>query len=120
MQLTSFLPGDAWVLLAMHLVLGAFVVLGVGASLRARFRARRGGIKAEVQRGPQSMGVFTAMFATALGVFYAALDLANVLLGYKSFLVVVDFIAIGYLFLDNNWFRNHVLGAASEVATERD
>ena len=64
------------------------------------------------------MAIFTGTFATTLALFYAAIDVAETASGHKSFLVAADFVAIGYLFLFNGWFRNLVLGAAIERTKE--
>ena len=115
-----FLPTDEAVLLTMHVALALLLITAGMVALRRRLRRRRGDFIASaiVTRGSQSMGIFTGTFATALALFYAAIEVANSAPGHKSFLIAADFVAIGYLFLFNGWFRNLVLGSAIELTKE--
>jgi hypothetical protein len=113
----NFLPPDDAVLITMHTALAGILIVACIAALRRRFR-RRGALEASVTRGPQSMATFTGTFATTLALFYAAIDVADAASGHKSFLIAADFIAIGYLFLFNGWFRNLVLASAIELTKE--
>ncbi len=115
----NFLPPDDAVLVTMHTALAGILIVAGIVALRTRFR-RRGGFEASavVTRGPQSMAIFTGTFATTLALFYAAIDVADAASGHKSFLVAADFVAIGYLFLFNGWFRNLVLASAIALTKE--
>ena len=113
----SFLPSDGSVLIGMHIALVSLLTLAVCIQVRNRWRSGRGATLS-VNRGPQSMSVFTSLFATTLGLFYAAIDVSSAFTGYKSFVLIADFVAIGYLFLFNNWFRNLTLAAALNASKE--
>jgi hypothetical protein len=103
----------------MHAALAGILITAGMVALRRRLW-RRGGFEASatVTRGPQSMGIFTGTFATTLALFYVAIDVAEAASGHKSFLVAADFVAIGYLFLFNGWFRNLVLASAIALTQE--
>jgi hypothetical protein len=72
-----------------------------------------------VTRGEQSMARLTGVFASTLGLYVFAIEVSEAAAGHKSFLVVLDFVLIGYLFLFNNWFRNWFLGVANARHQER-
>lgn len=125
---------DVVVLTLMHGALIVFALVACGIETNARVRASGGwrhrfgrrreqgdaGVRARfehasvsIRRGDKGMGLLAGLFATFLGVFVFAVDAADAATGYKSGLILLDFLLLGYLFFFNNWFRNFAIGHAS-------
>lgn len=112
------MPSDETTLIVMHAALGMICLVAFLAEWAARLRAGRGSLSLVVGRGTESMGVLTGVFATSLGLFAVAIEVSEAAVGHKSFLVAIDFALLAHLFLFNSWFRNKVIGEASESRKE--
>jgi len=113
------LPTDESVLLVLEAALLITVIVALVKDSWAAFRAGRGSLSATVTRGERSMATLTGVLASVAGLYVFAIEVADTAIGYKSFLIVIDFLLIGYLFLFNNWFRNRILGIANERLEEK-
>lgn len=107
-------------LVVMHVALLGLLLFTSGAEATARRRARArpqpGSATASltVTRSDRSMAILAGIFAAAVGLYALAIEVADVLVGHKSFLILVDLCALAYLFFYNNWFRNALIGTAME------
>lgn len=113
------MPTDGATLLVMHIALGLMLLVALAMEQLSRLRAGRGSASLVVGRGQESMHTLTGVFATSLGLFAVAIEVASAAEGHKSFLVVIDFTVLAYLFLFNNWLRNKLIGEAAERTKER-
>lgn len=113
------MPTDGATLFVMHVALGLVLLVAVGADIVLLRRAGRGSTGLILGRGPENMRTLTGVFASSLGLFAVAIEVSSAAVGHKSFLVVLDFTVLAYLFLFNNWFRNKLIGEAAERTKER-
>jgi hypothetical protein len=114
------LPSDGDVLLVMHVALLGLLLFAIVRELYARVKAGRGATTFTVTRGERSMAILTGIFATSVGLYALAIQVADdVLVGRKSFLIAFDFVALTYLFFFNDWFRNDVIGTAIDRYQEK-
>lgn len=107
------MPSDRAVLIVLHTALGLLFAVATFREIVARMNAGSGSVSATVERGEQSMRMLTGLFASSFALLVFAIDVAHSAEGAKSFLIVIDFAVLFYMFFFNNWFRNAVIGAAS-------
>lgn len=108
--LYSFCPPDKIAIGVVHLVLIGLVVKGFIAGEQAARRGRAGSPNLTSALGAESTNTGLALYGVPAVAATLAVDVADMFLtGWKSVLVIFDYVVLSYLFFFNNWFGNFVV-----------
>ena len=102
---------DAFVLKAAEIILLFVLLLSMLMELVIwiKKKRRKGGVSLTVKRGDHSMNFLYIMYGTVTIVFALSVQVSEVFKGYKMLLVVLNYLALTYLFFFNSWLRNRIL-----------
>jgi len=92
-----------------------FVLFAVIRNWIQARRAGRGNVTLTVTRGEASMSVFYGAYAGLTGLLIALSLSVDVAKNYRVLWVAVDTVLVAYVCLMNSWFRNNLLGWASQL-----
>ena len=109
------LVDDQSILVVMHGVLAGVLAVALFATGRARWKASHNNLKAVVTRGAESMKMLYVTYGIVTAVFTFAIPVSVAATGFKSALILVDYVVLSYLFFFNAWFRNWLLGRLGRV-----
>ena len=107
---TDYVPTgfDGLALLIAHVLLFIVLVLAIVRRVGATIVRRRGASHLEVSRGDRSMGALYVTYGVTTLVFSLIVQVSEYGRGYKSGIILADYVAWSYLFFFNPWFRNRV------------
>ena len=100
---------DADVLKAVEIILLFVLFLSMLMELVMWIKRRRGSVSLTVIRGDHSMNMLYIMYGTATIVFALIVQVSEAFKGYKVLLIVINYLALTYLFFYNSWLRNRIL-----------
>lgn len=95
---------DIVVLALLHMILFGIALFGFISDLRARYSSS--GFHASVTRGHLSIGYLTVSFGVISSLYYATVDVAETLNGFKTLVIWVDFLLAFYVTMISERLRN--------------
>ena len=107
MNTIYFLLNDrVWFSLLELLLIGFYIFALIKQSY---YRFKRG-ISAEVIRGDMSWEYFFITWAILSMILSTVISSTNILVGYKTLIIIIDLWILFYLVFINGWFRNKIVG----------
>ena len=92
----------------MEICLVGIFLLSLAMRALIHYREKHGYLSSTVTRGDQSMGTLYTMYGVATVIATLTIDVAEAFKGYKSILILFNYLIITYLFFYSSWFRNVV------------
>ena len=117
--MTDWLDPSAWesarkmntdpaAIIIAHVALALAFVLSLGASVRARRRARKGAAPLDAPKGALSTNALFAFYASIAAAFGLGLQVTPCFEGHRAAILFGDYTVLTYLFFFNDWFKNSV------------
>jgi hypothetical protein len=112
-----WLSSDAFLFFAVQGALALFVALAASLDLVHRLRAGSGAAVLRVTRSERSMAALYGVYGTVSAVLVGLSLTVDVAVRYRVFWTIVDVLQAAYLCVWNAWFRNKLIGWASQIST---
>ena len=106
---------DRNVLAALHLFLVGLLSWALVRTAQAGWRIRQGAPNPKAVRSERSMNSLYVIYGFATVTVTLAVEVSTAAVGFKTFLVLFDYIVLVYLFFFNSWFRNRLFGVLTRI-----
>jgi len=99
-----------WVSLSvLHIVLFCLFFYSLQKDYRLKRRHQQGAAKLTVKRGERNMGALCFFYSVVTIAYALAISTSECIVGYKATFIVIDYVALTYIFFFNSWFRNDIV-----------
>ena len=105
----AYWTSDAVLFYVLQAALMTFVLVAWTINLIGKSRAGRGSVRASVERGERSMGVFYAVDGAVSGVLVAICLASDTAKNHRVVWTLLDAALVAYVCLFNGWFRNKMV-----------
>lgn len=104
------MTGDALAIILVQVFLLMLLVPAVCYDTRERVARKKlkSGFSATANRGDASMNALYVVYGLVVGAGGVMITEAEAFHGYKSAIMLIDYVILTYLFLFSSWFRNMV------------
>lgn len=107
---------DRIVFVAQQVALSLLCLIAIGQELWAKRRASTGTRSAlTVIRGERSMNFLYVGYGVATLVYTLSIQVAEAFCGNKVIFILLDYVALTYLFFFNSWFRNKLFAIQARI-----